>query len=301
MIEQLRKTFKTLVQYNRTDEPLDSSYKWFITDADEIIGIHEKELTSTDESLLHAFLTPYEVQFPLITNAEQKWKKAIYNDDRKIVIEKNGAYRFVYFSINRNQISPFQFKTAICQLFRKEIPVLWESDCEGIIIEEKLVHEEITSYEQIINVLMSDLYVNIKFLVGNFKHDFHEIHLYYENLLIAAKVALPHSDKNVMTYINAIPYLLIHQANGEQSRAVSESILQGYINDADTLKMIKTFVSCNLNISETAKALHMHRNSLQYRLERLYENTNLDIRQFHHAMTVYLALLSKSIHDAQMS
>ena len=64
-------------------------------------------------------------------------------------------------------------------------------------------------------------------------------------------------------------------------------------NDEETLKMIETFVQCNSNISETAKVLHMHRNSLQYRLDRFFEKTGIDVRKFHHAMTVYLALLAR--------
>jgi DNA-binding PucR family transcriptional regulator len=59
------------------------------------------------------------------------------------------------------------------------------------------------------------------------------------------------------------------------------------------LKMLETFVQCNLNISETAKELYMHRNSLQYRLDRFLEKTGIDVRQFQHAMPVYLAMLAR--------
>ncbi|WP_232787093.1 helix-turn-helix domain-containing protein [Planococcus sp. MB-3u-03] len=38
----------------------------------------------------------------------------------------------------------------------------------------------------------------------------------------------------------------------------------------------------------------MHRNSLQYRLDRFHENTGIDVRKFEHAMAVYLAILIKS-------
>lgn len=301
MIEQLRKIFTTLIQSEQTNKPLDSDYKWFMTEAHDIIGIHEKELTAKDESLLLAFLTPYEIEFPPLTNEEKKWKAFIGGHELENEGEETGTYRFVYFAMKRNQISPHQFKTAICEIFGRDVPIVWENEYEGILIEEKLIHEEITSYEQIINVLMSDLYVNIKFLVGHFKQEVHEIPSYYKNLLMAAQVALPYSEKNVMTFIDAIPYLFIQPKTEEQSRAVSDAVLQGYVNDAETLKMIQTFVACNLNISETAKALHMHRNSLQYRLDRLYENTGVDIRKFNHAMTMYLALLSNLIQDAQKS
>ncbi|AOV08581.1 PucR family transcriptional regulator [Sporosarcina ureilytica] len=300
MINQLRNMYASLLLYKNTNEPLHPEYKWFITENHEIIGIHEEELTSKEISLLEAFLTPYQIQFPLLTTEERNWTRLIHENEHKDSLVNN-SFRFVYFAIDRNQISPIQFKSAICELFGREVPVLWESEFEGIIIEEKMVHEDMTSYEQIIDILMSDLYVNIKFLVGTYKNNLQDVHRYYNTLLYAAKNVFRYSNKNVLTYINAIPYVFIHQTSQEQSRSISESILQDYIDDEETTKMIQAFISCNLNISETAKKLHMHRNSLQYRLERFYENTNLDIRQFHHAMTAYLALLSKNIHGAQNS
>lgn len=301
MIEQLRKVYTTLLIVENTNESFNPNYKWFISDKQEIIGIHEDELTSKDLSLLQAFLTPYEVQYPQITSEEQRWLGLVGGEDLSNQKENNHPYRFVYFSINRQQINPRQFKSAICELFGREIPILWQGEFEGMIVEEKLIHEEITSYEQIIDVLMSDLFVKIKFLVGSFKNDLQDVQQYYHSLLNAAAIVFNYSNKNVMTYADAIPYLFVDQMAEEQSRYVSESILQEYLHDEETKRMIETFVSCHLNISETAKALHMHRNSLQYRLDRFNEKTGLDIRQFHHAMTAYLALLSKYKQDAQKS
>ncbi|MDS9472460.1 CdaR family transcriptional regulator [Sporosarcina pasteurii] len=296
MINQLRTMYSSFLLYKNTNEPFPPDYKWFITENHEIIGIHEEELSSKEISLLETFLTPYQIQLPLMTNEERKWAALIHENEYKDE-ENKYAYRFVYFSIDRNQISPIQFKSAICELFGREVPILWENEFEGIIIEEKIIHEDITSYEQIIDVLMSDLYVKIKFLVGTFKNNWQDVHQYYNTLLYAAKNVFKYATKDVLTYINAIPYVFVHQTSQEQSRSISESILQNYIDDEETTKMIKAFVSCNLNVSETAKKLHMHRNSLQYRLERFYENTDLDIRQFHHAMTAYLALLISREHS----
>lgn len=290
MINQLRDLYPTLLLYN-SNEPLNPHYKWFITENHEILGIHVDELSAKEISLLHAFLTPYDIQFPVLTKEEQTWTRIISESHHQDKLEH--AYRFVYFSFNRNQITPIQFKSAICDLFGREIPILWESEFEGIIIEEKMMHEEITSYEQIIDVLMSDLYVKIKFFVGAFKDNLKDIQFTYKAFLYAAKIVINHSNKNVTTYTDAVPYILINQTDQDVRQSIQELILQEFHEDDETVKMIETFVACNLNISETAKVLHMHRNSLQYRLDRLYDKTGLDIRQFHHAMTAYLALLAK--------
>lgn len=55
--------------------------------------------------------------------------------------------------------------------------------------------------------------------------------------------------------------------------------------EADMLHTVNCFLDNNLNIAETARQLHIHRNTLLYRLEQIEKETGLDIRQFHQAMT----------------
>ncbi|MDO4804859.1 MAG: helix-turn-helix domain-containing protein, partial [Lachnospiraceae bacterium] len=59
--------------------------------------------------------------------------------------------------------------------------------------------------------------------------------------------------------------------------------------DEETRVTIDTFLGNNLNISETARQLYLHRNTLVYRLEKLHLQTGLDIRLFEDAMTFKIA------------
>lgn len=295
MIDQLKEIFSTLIVYKDDSDQLGLDYKWFTTDKNEIIGIRNDELTSKDISLLTTFLFPYNVQFPTATEAEKNWRKIIFSAD--LMEEKDwkpsNSFRFVYFSFNKNQIEPVLFKDAIEALFDKQVPILWESEHEGFIIEQQMQEEESISFEQIIDILMSDLYVKINFFVGPYKKDIADITLHYNSLTNVAKRVFLYTNKSVVTYVEAIPFILTKQTEAELRLDISKTILQEYIHDEETIKMIETFLKCNLNLSETAKVLHLHRNSLQYRLERFFDKTGIDIRQFHDAMTVSLALIAR--------
>ncbi len=48
--------------------------------------------------------------------------------------------------------------------------------------------------------------------------------------------------------------------------------------DEETLGTVNRFFQNNLNIAETSRQLHMHRNTLIYRLEQIEKHTGLDIR-----------------------
>ncbi|PSL36335.1 PucR-like helix-turn-helix protein [Planomicrobium soli] len=295
MIGQLRKIYPSLLVYTTEKGSLDVRYKWFMTEDNSIIGIHQKELSDKDQALLAAFLTPYNVAFPPMTNDELRWKKAVTHIEGHppFTFPLANPYRFIYFSINKNQITPVFFHEAIQELFEHPVPILWENEFEGLIIEEQNASEDNPSYEQMIDVLMSDLYVKITFFVGPFQKSFDSIQPYYRSVIRDAKKVFAYSDKTVITYIDAVPYLLIDQIDPAFRNELSRNVLQEFIDDEDTLKMLETFVHSNLNISETAKELHLHRNSLQYRLDRFFEKTGIDIRQFHQAMPVYLAMLAK--------
>jgi len=63
--------------------------------------------------------------------------------------------------------------------------------------------------------------------------------------------------------------------------------------DAETLFTIYKFFENNLNVSETARKLFVHRNTLVYRLEKIKKLTGLDLREFDDAITFKVALMVK--------
>ena len=61
--------------------------------------------------------------------------------------------------------------------------------------------------------------------------------------------------------------------------------------DKETLSTVNQFFENNLNISETARQLYIHRNTLVYRLEKIQKTTGLDVRHFDDALTFKIALM----------
>lgn len=61
--------------------------------------------------------------------------------------------------------------------------------------------------------------------------------------------------------------------------------------DPEMRETLETFFALNLNVSETARQLYIHRNTLLYRLDKLKQETGRDVRQFEAALVIRLALL----------
>ena len=64
--------------------------------------------------------------------------------------------------------------------------------------------------------------------------------------------------------------------------------------DDEAMTTIRQFFANDLNISETARRLYIHRNTLVYRIEKMQKVTGLDIRKFDEAMTFKIAMM---VHD----
>jgi hypothetical protein len=64
---------------------------------------------------------------------------------------------------------------------------------------------------------------------------------------------------------------------------------------AEQLETLETFFAQQLNVSETARQLFLHRNTLLYRLDKLTEQTGLDPRRFDDAVLLQLSLLFRQM------
>ena len=60
--------------------------------------------------------------------------------------------------------------------------------------------------------------------------------------------------------------------------------------DEEMLETIDTFLDRDLSLSDTARQLYIHRNTLVYRLDKIQKATGLDLRSFRDAVTFYLLL-----------
>jgi sugar diacid utilization regulator len=63
------------------------------------------------------------------------------------------------------------------------------------------------------------------------------------------------------------------------------------LKDPEMLTTLEQFIALDCSVSDTAKKLFIHRNTLVYRLDKFKQETGLDVRAFHHAVLVHVALL----------
>src|SRR5699024_8451837 len=99
---------------------------------------------------------------------------------------------------------------------------------------------------------MSELYIKINCLVGQFRNHLKNVGKQYNAILTNAASACTYANKPVTNSIEVIPYILIDQTDTDSRMEIRKAILQSFINDEEMLKTIEKFITCNLNVSVTA-------------------------------------------------
>ena len=102
-------------------------------------------------------------------------------------------------------------------------------------------------------------------------------------------------DQNVIAYsalgIGRLIYQLPMSLCNMFIKEVFGDKIPDILDDEEAMSTISKFFENNLNISETARQLYVHRNTLVYRLERIQKAIGLDIRTFDDAMTFRIAVM----------
>ncbi len=292
MLEKLENLFQTA--FTTTYNAQDNNRYWFQTEDGRKFGISKTALSNSEHNLLKTLFLP--VEHLTIeqnnSNIQQKWYDFLFNDAKEVpFLQDVKTLRFFYFYL-KQPIDDFNnFKEAITGGFQQPI-ILMINDTQGMIIDEKpqVVFDQ-ESFNQLSDTFTSDFFVEIYSYIGQlhqanyllkekFDHEFkcfNTIHRYANR-------------EKTITFYEALPLLMIHSPSFVKKDILSDLFVES-IEGQEMLHTIQVFLQCNLNASLTAKKLYIHRNSLQYRLDKFIENTGIDIRSFANAAFVSLAMI----------
>jgi hypothetical protein len=153
---------------------------------------------------------------------------------------------------------------------------------------------DITPFE-LHGTLESEALTSVKVIIGNKVTKASELYASYRQLIEMTELAqLIKQKTQVVTYEALLFPMLIkhlkrssHESNFAHGRPVGDLELE---------QTALVFFDNNLNITETANELFIHRNTLIYRLNKLEGITGYDIRKFNDAINYYLSYLSDKIN-----
>lgn len=201
--------------------------------------------------------------------------------------------RMIYVRFQQVLEDKENFSEAMQALFPGAHIFLWRSQKEGFLIQEAddEFEEELES-ASIVDTLAADFFTRPTIFIGSFVHKAAELksHTDWENHLFQeATLAFP--KKHLFHEQELTLYYLLSRISDKSLTDVSR-LIQPVAEDTVLLESIRCYLECNMNTSLAAKKMYMHRNTMQYRVDKFIEKTSVDIKHFPNAVAVYLMLLA---------
>lgn len=290
LLQKLKKQYpnaiESLAQTDFTDQ-----YFWISTDGKQL-GIPLESLTSQEQQLLNALFDDSTQENSLNMTASQINWYQFFNKQGELPLTNWKQIRLIYFTIRDANFSLVEFEQALQSFFHSDSILVWENENGGYIIEGECRNQlPFNDFQEIISTIESDFYSNLQLFVGNLHEVSYNLHKHFNMETHCFHIAKQHSSNTKHHCIKTVfPYLLMHGIN-QQKEWYLQELLGEMIDDSEMIKTIKTYIQLNRNATLTAKKLFIHRNSLQYRIDKFIEKTNLDIKSFHDAMLAYISIL----------
>ncbi len=174
-------------------------------------------------------------------------------------------------------------------------------DSNNIVLIKEIANTENSGLEEIAksidSTLKSETMQTATIGIGTVITDLRELSKSYKEAQVALEVGKVFDvEKTIVNYENLGIGRLIYQLPTTLCELfLSEVFKKDTIDslDSETIHTIQQFFENNLNVSETARKLYVHRNTLVYRLDKVQKITGLDLRIFDHAIVFKVAMMVK--------
>ena len=199
----------------------------------------------------------------------------------------NGAENTVY-EVIRNMY-PDKERDFVIRIDTSNIVLIKE-------LKDKVSSEELEAIaQQILDTVNGESQHQAVIGLSTVASNIDELNNSYKEAQIAMEVGkVFEEEKNILSYDKLGIGRLIYQLPIKLCELFLREVFQkGDITslDEETILTINKFFENDLNVSETSRQLFVHRNTLVYRLEKIYKLTGLDLRKFDQAIVFKVAMM----------
>lgn len=295
MLSKLVDFFPNSITTNLPPESTSNQYYWFKEPGNEgsWVGVPKADIIPGQLELLSSL---FEQIFPddsiFLAGAAKQWHSFLFESSDPPSFSAAGI-RFIQFQINKADIDNKELEAALKEFFHNSPAFIWLDQSNGIIVDERTdVDYEEDDFQSIATTIESDFFTKTFFYIGKFRTQPSEIRssFFYERDLFIEAMRLI-SRERAFTFEKVFPSILAAHLPETPGLLLEMDVVRIFREDHELMETMKVFLENNSNTSLAAKKLYVHRNTLQYRLEKFTEKTGMNLKDFNSALTVYLACL----------
>ncbi len=191
--------------------------------------------------------------------------------------EKNSAYSIL------GELIPLSDTDTLVEMNRYTVVLIKDMNgIDGI--------EDLYQFAQAVQeTLMEEAVQTVEIGIGESKHTLSTLGESYQEARRAMEVGRIFSpDESIFVFRNLLLERFLMNVSREESmhyHALLFNRKTAKLFNDEMLQTIEMFFRKDLNLSDTARQLYIHRNTLVYRLDKVQRHTGLDLRKFDNAVT----------------
>ncbi len=257
-------------------------------------------------------------------------RENLISQARQYGLDATGSYYVLLAEIDKENVyqkkdgtqEPVLSKEGVeRKLYRLLNYALEKAGLEGIVIDtlgglvvliyipEKNKQENLQQYgKELINKIRDNIYnrmdgVPVYMAIGDYCEDVERINAGYleawETIDLGKKI---YNEDFALTYSEMTPYHMVKRffANFDKlkmhERIFAPLLEHDREKGSELVKTLETYIDCNFSRTKTSEKLHLHRNSLNYRLQKIEELLDQDIDQLD-IFPLMLASISRRLYS----
>ncbi|RDU35323.1 hypothetical protein DRW41_18755 [Neobacillus piezotolerans] len=256
------------------------------------ISIPVESITQREVDLLGAIYVKAEAPSENLPPLLQQWKEYLFEGGELPLGSDGEPVRLIQFDFQSDNHDRDELETAISGFFPEEILILWQGPQRAFAVDRGEFSVDERDLASMAGAFESDFYIKTRIYIGRrlpvsdaLPGQFREEMNYFE---FAKRNISPDS---YYTFEKVFPSYVASLLPGPLAEALNAVFTDAFRSDDEMFTTVKGFLENGSNASLAAKKLYIHRNTLQYRVDKFTDKTGVSLKDFHSAFTVYLACL----------
>lgn len=285
----LHKLFSTYVKHHQ--KPFinyHTHYSFYCNDEHHWFTVAKNEVSDRDYTWLTLFYK--EVATKAYTTEEQ-WQQFLYTNGEIPATYQGQRVRMIQLHLPQNDELTENITEAISHFFDMSALLLPISSEDIVIVEQQsATQNNKEDFIALIRTIEADFFINIHLYKGNFYEVNETMQASFQREVTWFTECRRHNSRlQFYSFETVLPILMMKQMPRSIAEFIEQQILQPLEKEQELLQTMKVFYECGLNNSVASKKLHIHRNTLNYRLQKFEDITSISSKSLDGALVVYFA------------
>ncbi|GEK58011.1 hypothetical protein CHL76_10210 [Marinococcus halophilus] len=248
-----------------------------------------QSLSVREQRLLEAMLTPIS---PGIEEASP-WADYLQERSDKLPERIPDPFRFLFLEGSSLHLWRNDIHDTLLEYYQRSVVLSAISDEKllAIIPDDGPEEEEVFEAQELSTLLMGDTMVDASVYYGRKIYRSENLRsIFQQEQKMFSFLQEQQPSRRSFAPFEALPCIHMAENNQLSKKELIHYALGGLEQDEELMHTLYTFFLENLNSSATAKRLHLHRNTLKYRLDKVTDRIGIDVKQFLHAAPLFLLL-----------